>query len=586
VGVVVVGLAMGATAEQYSFVGYRAIGMGGANASSVNNASASWHNPAAFGFFGKEFEQAKEEPAVGPVATTEAVAATNVVAEVATNGMAEVASAEAVATNGTAEASATEDAVMAEFSAVTEEQSIVDLPQAAKVEKQWGVDNGHLSTRDFELNLFDFGVGYTLTEDMPEYMTMIGNIDFDVFDSGGLLVNTEDAVRSMLSLGSAGIGLADNPDNAFYVDANAGMSMRIGRFGIGIRTFMEGTGFVEYFDEDNLGIEQSGLEYVAAINSAANATPGFDATGYQYQTINQGDITSISGVAGADTAEKYIDYQLTQLKSEGEGLSDQNIADSVRLLNQLTFSQNPDDPNSTSIENNTSVVAVRGFGLVEVPVSFGYAFNENLSVGITAKGMYGVVSGTKLWFFDEDATSEAMDSASDNSEATLNFGIDIGMLYRMKMLQFAVVGHNLNGPKFDGFTDTIEVNGRQTDITVDDYKIDPQVTIGAAFIPSPHFTLEVSYDLLETGTLLENYDIQRLSFGTEFDLWLLSLRLGAYNNLAADWMGWVGTGGLGLNLWAVRLDVGGAYSFQDTASYEGSDIPAEARLYAGLSFEF
>ncbi|WP_372808789.1 conjugal transfer protein TraF, partial [Pontiella sp.] len=427
-------------------------------------------------------------------------------------------------------------------------------------------------------------------EDMPEYMTMIGNIDFDTFDAGGLLADTDDAVRSMLSLGSAAIGLADNPDNAFYVDANAGMSMRIGRFGIGVRSFIEGAGFVEDLDLDNMGIEQTEGEFAAAINSAAASTSGFDAGTYSRKAYSQTQYDTLVAKIGDENAVKYLDYQLFRLSNEGEGLTEQNIDDSYTFVNSIDF--NTPEGSANSLENNETVVAVRGFGLVEVPVSFGYAFNENLSIGITAKAMYGVVSGTKLWFFDEDATEDALDSASDNTEATLNFGLDLGVLYRMKMLQFAIVGHNLNGPKFDGFSDTIDLKNDNGDVIatkalkVSDYKIDPQVTIGAAFIPSPRFTLEVSYDLLETGTLLENYDIQRLSFGGEFDVWLLSLRLGAYNNLAADWMGWVGTGGVGVNLFGVRLDVGGAYSFQDTASYEDSDIPAEARLYAGLSFEF
>ena len=185
-----------------------------------------------------------------------------------------------------------------------------------------------------------------------------------------------------------------------------------------------------------------------------------------------------------------------------------------------------------------------------------------------------------------------MDNLEENTEPSFNFGLDLGVLYRVNMLQFAAVAHNINAPSFDGFDDIIEVeddNGNVIDtvpIHIPDYTIDPQVTLGAAFIPSKRFMIEMSYDLLETGTLMENYDIRRISFGTELDLWLLALRLGMYNNLAAEWQDWIATAGIGVNLWAVRFDVGGAYSIGANTEYEGTEIPEEARLYASISFEF
>jgi len=92
--------------------------------------------------------------------------------------------------------------------------------------------------------------------------------------------------------------------------------------------------------------------------------------------------------------------------------------------------------------------------------------------------------------------------------------------------------------------------------------------------------------VLETGTLLDGYDIQRLSFGTELDVWLLALRLGAYNNMAVDGSDWVATAGLGLNIFGIRADVGGAYSLGDPVTYDGTDIPREARLSASISLDY
>jgi hypothetical protein len=628
VGLGVIALVQSSVAERYSFVGHRAQGMGGANAASVNDGSAQWHNPAAFGFFMRQPDPVQGSVTNSITNTTvvvDYVAVTNYVAEVDsvdTNALVETESAgtnvvaaddalvdtnavvesETGDTNAVPAVQSTDDLLAAmdsansstnftvEYVAVTNEQLDVaqEIVPAEVIPERARADNANLQKNVFGWNLFGLGVGYTMTDEMPEYVTQIGLIDFEAFDGGGLVATVE-GVESMLAMGSTLYGLGSNPDNAFYVDVNAGMNFRIGHVGVGIRSFGEVAGFVDSLDTVNLGIQQTEAEFITAINDAASLD-GFIPGSWIYQSIMPGDLNISTNTGGAD-AEAYIDYQLTQMRGDGS-MNQQMVNDSVFMVNQITYSQDPNNPASTSIENNTSTVTARGFGLFEVPVSYGYAFNDNLSIGITAKGMYGTVTGTKVRFNDGDALDNAMDLLEENTEASFNFGLDLGVLYRMKMLQFAAVAHNINAPKFDGFTDTIEIRndaGILVDtvpVVIPDYTIDPQVTLGAAFIPSERLVLEMSYELLETGTLLDNYDIQRIAFGGELDLWLLALRLGAYNNLAADWQDWVATGGVGLNLWAVRLDVGGAYSIGENAEYEGSEIPEEARLYAAISIEF
>jgi hypothetical protein len=555
--------------------------MGGANAATVNDSSAQWQNPAAFGFFSRNPDAVQ-----GP--TTNAV--TNVVnvatAPADTNAVtdADSTSANAVAKTTNTDGMSADTSVSVPTTNITYKVTMGDIvPERARV------DNAKLAEQDWGWNILGIGAGYTMTEDMPEYVTQIGLIDADSFDGAGIAATAE-GVESMLLVGSALYGLAGNPDNAFYVDTTAGMNFRIGKIGFGIRAFGEATGFVDYLDTTNLGVEQTEGQFISAINTAAGSDSGFNPVGYTYQSITPGSL-NISAAPGGTDAEAYIDYQYTQLKNEGV-VNQQNIDDSVFMANQITYGQDPDNTASSSIDNNKSTVTARGFGLVEVPISFGYAFNDNLSIGITAKGMYGTVTGTKVQVLSDDAFSAASDNLEENTEASFNFGLDLGAMYRMKMLQFGVVAHNINAPTFKGFNDTIEIKndvGNVIDtvaIDVPDYTMDPQVTLGMAFVPSKRFMLEMSYDVLETGTLLENYNIQRLSFGGELDVWLLALRLGMYNNLAAEWQDWIATAGVGLNLWAVRLDVGGAYSIGANAEYEGTEIPEEARLYAALSMEF
>lgn len=493
----------GASSEPYAFTGSRASEMGGANAASVNDTSAQWHNPAAFGFFARENASSNS------------------------------------------------------------------------------VDNGQFSDKDFGVDLFTFGFGYALTEDMGRYLDILSDIDFAAFDSGTLSGNP-DNVNALLAMAGV-IGSADSED-ALYVDFNAGTGIRIGSLGIGFRVFGEGAAWTSP-DLDNLALNDYGSvnDFVDEIDAAAS-NEGFSWDGsYVLSDQQRDDLAASLGVANNSATIQYLDDQF------GEALAAGTLTPS-ELVAAIDVFGNIVPGGSGNIDDNTSAVIGRAFSLVEVPVSYGWAINDNLSIGATAKAMYGSVLGTKIWLFDEN-NEEVLDEASDHSESSLSFGLDLGALYRIDNFQFAVVGHNLNRPTFDGFTEeisyTITGGATQTEtITVPDVKIDPQVVLGAAWMPTKRLTLEASYDLLETGTILPGYDLQRLSFGGEVDVWVLAVRLGVYRNLAESWQDWVATAGIGANILGVRADIGGAISLGEDVEYDGNDVPAEARLFAGIGLDF
>ena len=154
-------------------------------------------------------------------------------------------------------------------------------------------------------------------------------------------------------------------------------------------------------------------------------------------------------------------------------------------------------------------------------------------------------------------------------------GIEVSALIRLPMANPGVAGRNLNHLTFSGPT----VNG----ITHDDVTVERQVTLGAAFLPLRTLTFDVDLDLLDSATTLVSCDIRNRMLGAEWYLWRsLALRVGAYQNLAEDTLGRVYTGGLGVNLWAVRVDLAGGFS-PATETFDGEEVSKEIHASVRLA---
>ena len=121
-------------------------------------------------------------------------------------------------------------------------------------------------------------------------------------------------------------------------------------------------------------------------------------------------------------------------------------------------------------------------------------------------------------------------------------------------------------------------------ITHDDVTVERQVTFGAAFLPLRTLTFEV--DLFDSATTLISYDIRNRMLDVEWYLWRsLTLGVGAYQNLAEDTLGRVYTGGLGVNLWLVRVDLAGGFS-PATETFDGEEVPKEIHASVRLASQW
>jgi len=429
-------------------------------------------------------------------------------------------------------------------------------------------DNNNLADKDWGLGL-DGQVGERFHGRLYDYLDTLADVDLDVIEAG---VTNVAALNQLVQVLGALPGL-DDPGNAFTVDANAGLGVRVGSLGIGARSYIEASGFVASLDLVNLGIT-SGTNVVDDIN--AIPVSGSDGQLLFFTAAQQADLAALGLNA---TAIANLDY-LARVNNLDPAQADGMTA----LLGLINAG------GGGPLDANETVALVQGVGYLEVPITYGIALNDHWGVGANLKFLRGRVYGSQILVFGHDF-GDFVDELEDNYKETDTFGVDIGLLGRFPMFNLGLTARNLNRPTFKGPTVTNTIllqDGTFTNRTqtFEDVVLERQVTGGVAFIPLSSLTLEVDYDLTQNKTVMDDYLIQNLSLGLEWNpLNILALRLGGYKNTAESDIGWVYTAGIGVNMWAARLDIGGAYA-ADTVEVEGEDVPKELRLSAQLVVDF
>ena len=429
-------------------------------------------------------------------------------------------------------------------------------------------DNNDIGRKNWGMDL-SATAGYKMHNDFGIYLDDLADIDHDLLSSAG--INTENDLRNLISLMRNLDGL-DDPGNAVTANLNAGLGVRFGNFAIGGRAYAQANGQVLDIDETNLGITGGG-DLNTQIESIA-LTGTLDGI----QLFSQAQVDQLRAAGLSLAAIERLDFL-----ARGEGVEANQIQGTTDLLAQLA---DQSLNGGGALENNTTTVALRGFAVAEIPLSYGRALNDNWAVGANLKLMRGRVYGTDVVVFNEDS-GDILAEADEDFEESNNLGLDVGIMGRYQMVNLGVVGRNLNAPSFDGFSkQKLLSTGALRTVQADSVTLDPQVTVGVALIPTETLTLETNYDLTKNKTVFPDYHTQNLAFGLEWDAGrVLALRAGAYKNLAEKDIEWVYTAGLGLNLWGARFDLAGAMSEQKT-SFDGDDVPNEAQLSAQLSLDF
>jgi hypothetical protein len=202
--------------------------------------------------------------------------------------------------------------------------------------------------------------------------------------------------------------------------------------------------------------------------------------------------------------------------------------------------------------NLAGAMALRGLEARQLAFSYAYAFSDKtFSIGVTGKIIQGAsYNGSTALTGGTDV------SVTDNfGKSTLStaFGIDVGAIYRpSSWLRFAVVAKDINQPTFNA------AGGGEL-------KLEPQIRGGMAINPYSSLTLTADVDATANKTFVPGVKSQVLSLGAEQTILseFLSFRVGGFKNMQDANTPFTPTAGLGLRVYALRVDVGGGYDFRE-----------------------
>jgi len=247
-----------------------------------------------------------------------------------------------------------------------------------------------------------------------------------------------------------------------------------------------------------------------------------------------------------------------------------------------TFHLNTAPSITDSIALNNSAIGAFGIVTVEPAISFATSLGDHVLVGANAKMVY---ASTFLHSaLTRSGNFNNFVSDMNNSETKSHKGsIDAGILFKpMSGLDIGVVGRYLNSPSFPIAGMAAVKNGAGdvmiAPVSAGEIEIKPQYRAGVAWKPFDNLTLSADYDLTKNKSFTESTEDQTIAGGIELTMLseILTLRAGAYKNTANDLANVVYTAGLGLRVFALRIDLAGAYDFKEQ----------EAQASASLALRF
>jgi len=345
-------------------------------------------------------------------------------------------------------------------------------------------------------------------------------------------VATEFVIVGPRAMGMGGAGVAITTDALATYWNPAGLAMTQT---VDVRIQAGGQGI------DRMGIAQSihDLESFNPNDTSANNLANAQNIA---NSINQpGATVSMNGSAGL--------YIKGHFGEHAFGINVSDVATGGSFVSTPVQATQPGGPNTPI--SLTGQMALVGLEARQIALSYAYAFaDKTFAIGMTGKIIQGAAyNGSTTLTGGTDV------SLRDNfGKPTLStaLSLDLGAIYRpSSWLRFGVVAKDITQPTFKSPSGEL--------------KLGPQVRGGMAVNPYSTLTLSADVDILSNNTLVPGVKSQLLSLGAEQTLLneFISLRIGAFKNMQDAGTPFTPTAGLGLRMYAFRLDVGGGYDFQE-----------------------
>ena len=361
-----------------------------------------------------------------------------------------------------------------------------------------------------------------------------------------------DSLQALLRVVTEDIPALDKPGQGLTANVGAELDFIFRNFAVSVRA----TGWSAA--RPIVDLSPSSLAFGQDMDSVVGS--GQDRTGQlspEGQALADSLASSYAGVT-QNQAEEFV-YQAEQA---GVDTGDPTVQTMLERIVEGTTSGGVTDENF--ISNNDSGFSTKALGVTEVGVTYAHSFFDGLlSVGATAKAMYGVTFSKPFTLQDLESGDDILSTLNDkkNREESVRFGVDVGATVRpFDFLAVGIVGRNLNQPKFDA--------------PGEDYELDPQVRVGAAFFPLDWLTVACDADVLKNSSeALPGFKSQTVGGGVEIAVTrILYLRGGISKNVVTS-EGLTYHLGLGIYAGPFRLDLAGAAS-ADTTRIEYDDNAA------------
>ncbi|MGA1795387.1 MAG: conjugal transfer protein TraF [bacterium] len=248
------------------------------------------------------------------------------------------------------------------------------------------------------------------------------------------------------------------------------------------------------------------------------------------------------------------------------------------VTNVYDASADPNDYNARSIEyaldNKLTYLKLTGLAYHEIFLSHARTFTFKpgaLSIGAAFKIMPGCTFDEKIAIDTE--SGEIDNEIEDRVKRDNSWGVDLGFLYRPKRfekLSLGLVMKNINTPEFEtAYGDTL--------------KVKPQVRTGLKYdLWKDRLSMAIDMDLTNNSTFVPGYKSQYIGGG--FNLhpcnWFC-IRTGAMQNMQDSEEGTILTGGIGLGLKWLQLDVAAQLSTKKTV-YDREKFWSSGRVQVSL----